>query len=149
MTLRKVLVQWHNDYWPDEYDRTRQFFLLLNGIVDPLYTRYQALQCHHLWSIPLVDSVNKTMSYMKTNHKLNATTPENVFFGHVRPAKIQLSLRIRTVWSESTPGVLWKVQAAKFLHADNDDWSVRGGAGWYEASLVHMSNGTFLTLQLK
>ena len=30
-------------------------------------------------------------------------------FGHVRPAKIQISLRIRLVWSESSLGAFWKV----------------------------------------
>ena len=28
-------------------------------------------------------------------------------FGHLRPAKIQISLRIHAVWSESSPGELW------------------------------------------
>ena len=43
-------------------------------------------------------------------------------FGQVRPAKIQISLRIRAVWSESSPGAFWYVATdAKFLHADNDD----------------------------
>ena len=42
-------------------------------------------------------------------------------FGHVRPAKIQISLRIRAVWSESSLTGLWINKDAKFLHADNED----------------------------
>ena len=42
-------------------------------------------------------------------------------FGHMRPAKILISLRIREVWSESSLGAFWVAKAAKFLHADNED----------------------------
>ena len=42
-------------------------------------------------------------------------------FGHMRPTKIQISLRIRTVWSESSLGAFWVVKDANFLHADNKD----------------------------
>ena len=40
---------------------------------------------------------------------------------HVHPAKIQISLRIRAVWSESSLGTFWIAKVAKFLHADNED----------------------------
>ena len=39
----------------------------------------------------------------------------------VRPAKIQISLRIRAVWSESSLGAFWLAKDGKFLHADNED----------------------------
>ena len=39
-------------------------------------------------------------------------------FGHVRPAKVQISLRIRTVWSEFSLGVFWIANDAKFHHVD-------------------------------
>ena len=42
-------------------------------------------------------------------------------FGHVRPAKVQISLRIRTVWLESSLDTLWIAKDAKFIHADNED----------------------------
>ena len=42
-------------------------------------------------------------------------------FGPVRPAKIQISLRIRAVWSESSLGTLRIAKDAKFPHADNED----------------------------
>ena len=40
----------------------------------------------------------------------------------MRPAKIQNSLCSRTVWSESSMGTFWIAKAAKFLHADNEDF---------------------------
>ena len=39
---------------------------------------------------------------------------------HVRSAKIQIRLRIRAVWSESSLGAFWAVEEAKFLHGDNE-----------------------------
>ena len=42
-------------------------------------------------------------------------------FGHVRPAKIQISLRIRAVWSESSLGAFWIGKDAKFLYVENED----------------------------
>ena len=40
-------------------------------------------------------------------------------FGHLRPAKIQIRLRIRAVWSKSSLGAFRETKDAKFLHADN------------------------------
>ena len=37
-------------------------------------------------------------------------------FGHRRPAKFQISLRIRAVWSESSLGAFWIANDAWFLH---------------------------------
>ena len=42
-------------------------------------------------------------------------------FENVRPAKIQISLRIRAVWSESSQGAYWIAKDVEFLHADNED----------------------------
>ena len=42
-------------------------------------------------------------------------------FVHVRPAKIQISLRIRAVWSKSSLGAFWIAKDAKLLHADHED----------------------------
>ena len=42
-------------------------------------------------------------------------------FGHVRPARIHISLHFRTVWSESSLDSFWKSKDAKFLHVDNED----------------------------
>ena len=43
-------------------------------------------------------------------------------FGHMRPAKIQIRLRIRAGWSESSRGAVWISKDAKMLHVDNEDW---------------------------
>ena len=40
---------------------------------------------------------------------------------HVRPMKIQIRLRIRAVWSESSLGTFWIARDANFLKADKDD----------------------------
>ena len=41
----------------------------------------------------------------------------------VRPAKPQISLGIRTVWSESSLCTQWVAKDPSFLHADSEDWS--------------------------
>ena len=41
--------------------------------------------------------------------------------GHVRPAKIQISLRIRAVWSESPLGAFLIAKGVNFLHAGTED----------------------------
>ena len=40
-------------------------------------------------------------------------------FGHVRPTKIRINLRVLAVLSESSPGSFWIAKNAKFLYADN------------------------------
>ena len=44
-------------------------------------------------------------------------------FGHVRPAKIQISLRIRAGWSESSLGAFWVAKDASVFHADKEEQS--------------------------
>ena len=39
----------------------------------------------------------------------------------MRPAKIQISLRIRAFWSESSLGAFWIARDTMFVHADNKD----------------------------
>ena len=51
----------------------------------------------------------------------NEPQRQKAYFGHVRPAKIQISLRIRAVWSESSLGAFWIAKDAKCLRADNED----------------------------
>ena len=41
--------------------------------------------------------------------------------GHVRPANIKISMRMRAVWSESSLGALWIAKNAMCFHADNED----------------------------
>ena len=40
---------------------------------------------------------------------------------HVLPAKTQISLGIRPVWSESSQCALWVAEGPRFLHADSED----------------------------
>ena len=41
----------------------------------------------------------------------------------VRPAKTQISLGIRPVWSESSLCIEWVAKDPSFLHVDSKDWS--------------------------
>ena len=42
-------------------------------------------------------------------------------FRHMRPVKIQISLRIRAGWSESSLGAFWKAKDTKFLRANDEE----------------------------
>ena len=42
-------------------------------------------------------------------------------YGHVRPAKIQIRLRIRAVWSESSLGAFWIAKDTRFLHVNKEE----------------------------
>ena len=86
---------------------------------------------------------------IKTPNKNISLKVRKRTFGHVRPAKIQISLRIRAVWSESSLGAFWITKDVTFLHADCEDWSSLASV---QADLslrrVHMSDGWFLYLRL-
>ena len=41
----------------------------------------------------------------------------------LRPAKTQINLGIRPVWSESSPCAQWVAKEPVFLHADSEDRS--------------------------
>ena len=56
--------------------------------------------------------------FLKNNKRCNVRKRT---FSHVRPAKIQISLRIRTVWSETSLSAFWIAKDAKFLHANKED----------------------------
>ena len=58
-----------------------------------------------------------------TGHNVRKCT-----FRRVRQAKIQISLRIRAVWSESSLGAFLIAWDTTFHHADNEDWSHRADA---------------------
>ena len=55
-----------------------------------------------------------------TKLSLNMTKPTK---WHVRPAKTQISLAIRPVWSESSLCVQWVAKDPIFLDADSEDWT--------------------------
>ena len=65
------------------------------------------------------------MKYSRFSHSapyMNRNARKCTFW-KMRPAKIQISLRICAVWSESSLGVFLIAEDAKFLHDDNEDWS--------------------------
>ena len=45
-------------------------------------------------------------------------------FRYAHPAKIQINLCIRALWSESSLGTFWIAKDAKFLHADNEAFNI-------------------------
>ena len=65
-------------------------------------------------------------------------------FGHVRPAKIQISLRIRAVWSESSRGTFWIHMDAVSPSGQRKHWL---DCTYAQADLslrwAQMSEGTF------
>ena len=54
-----------------------------------------------------------------------------------RPAKTQISLGIRPVWSESSLCAQWIAKDPSFHHADSEETLIRlgGWPGWFESSL--------------
>ena len=59
--------------------------------------------------------INSVIKWAETSENVQCTT------GHLRPAKLQISLRIRAVWSESSLGSFWIAKNTNFLHVDNED----------------------------
>ena len=64
-------------------------------------------------------------------------------FGHVCPVKIQIRLRIRAVWSESSLGAFLRAKETVSTHADKEDSDQTAQA---DSSLCggHMSEDIFL-----
>ena len=60
----------------------------------------------------------------------------------VRPAKTQISLGIRPVWSESLLCAQWVAKDPSFLHADSEDSDQTGRMPW----LIWVVAGHTLTL---
>ena len=71
--------------------------------------------------------------------------------GHVRQTEIQISLRIRAVWSESPLGnFVWIAKDINILHADNEDsdQTARMRRPIWALLCVHVSEGRFSHVQL-
>ena len=64
---------------------------------------------------------------------------EKTYIRHMNPAKIQISLRIRAVWSESSLGVFGLVNEAVFIRTTNTLIRVRRYAGDLSLYWVCMS----------
>ena len=82
-------------------------------------TSRQALVKTGPWQDSLV--YNDTRNGAFCSQIYESESDSNRTFGNVRPAKIQISLRIRAVWSESSLGAFWIAMDAKLLHADNEN----------------------------
>ena len=72
-------------------------------------------------------------------------------FWHERTAKIQISLRIRAIWSESSLGAFWLAKDVKILQVDNEDYdqiALIHRLFWVFLGRTHLKV-RFLTLRLK
>ena len=65
----------------------------------------------------------------------------------MRPQKIQISLRIRAICSESSLGEFWIANDAKFLHAANEDSGQTAQAD-LRLRWEHIMKGTFSHLEV-
>ena len=82
----------------------------------------------------LVSDVFLSVPYEPQHDKTNKVT--------VRPAKTQISLGIRQVWSESSLCAQWVAKDPSFLHADSEDWS-----DWADAQVdlsLHWAHSHFV-----
>ena len=59
---------------------------------------------------------------VETAHEAYKPQRQKHTFGHARHAKIQISMCIRAVGSESSLGAFRIPKDANFRHADNEDW---------------------------
>ena len=71
-----------------------------------------------LWIRKRVDTENVSFIEFKSSLSRLVTKPTK---WHVRPAKTQISLGIRPVWSESSLFAQWVAKDPSFLHADSED----------------------------
>ena len=81
------------------------------------YTLFEESGVAHSESDPLDKAKQRRR---KLNLRLSAKVIKHTF-EHVRPAKIQIRLRIRAVWSESSLGTLTIAKDAQFAQADKDN----------------------------
>ena len=87
-----------------------------------------------------------------TNHMSRLMTKPTKW--HVRPAKTQISLGIRSVWSESSLCAQWVAKDTSFLHAGNEDTDIRplrseSSLGTHAILLVLSRGGSHTLLIMK
>ena len=63
---------------------------------------------------------NVSLLFVNVVCQMNRNVRKRIF-GHVRPAKIHISLRMCAFCSESSLSEFWIAKDAKSLHADNKD----------------------------
>ena len=157
MIYRKNFVGTQNRVWIIHGERAigvraieiRLYYL--NQLVwSPLYIPFSFVDFRYSSRVLSVMLIGVILIYkvsiFKTEMSLNVRKRT---FRHVLSAKIQISLRIRAVWSESSLGAFWIAKIAKFLHADNEDWSDCADAqADLSLRLAHMSEGVCFAMRL-
>ena len=70
---------------------------------------------------------------------------QKTFIGHVCQAKIQINLRMREVWQQSSLGSFWTAKDVKCLHEENEnsDRTTSGAESDLSLCRMHTSEGTF------
>ena len=81
-----------------------------------LVSVFQAWNNHPIFMFSWV-----TLTGLKAINRIWAATSVKRTFENVRPAKIQISLRICAIWSESSLAAVWVANDAKCRHAENED----------------------------
>ena len=68
-------------------------------------------------------------------HEILYKSPNVTKLGYVRPTKIQLSLCISAVWSESSLSAFWILKDTRFPHPINEDSDQISQPRWFEYSM--------------
>ena len=87
---------------------------LFKGLIDCIFIISPQKQTFSTYWSQLNEANPVIIWVAKSEHK----------FKHMQSMKIQISLCISAVWSKSSTGTFWIVKNAKFLHVDNEDWSL-------------------------
>ena len=92
-------------------------------------SRYSQFAPHYSWDN--IDQTGSTIicsydliladNFMQDHHKQYELRHDKTNKMSVRPAKTQISLGIRPVWSESSLCTQWVAKDPRFLHADSED----------------------------
>ena len=85
------------------------------------------------------------MSYVTSYYEMGNLWAETADNGRVRPAKIQISLRIRAVWSEFSLGAFRTASDTKIFRVDSVN-SNQTAQSDLSLRWAHMSDGSFSEL---
>ena len=94
-----------------------------------------------------VFDVNRNITVLTKTENISQNVRKRTF-GHVRPAKIQISRCMRALWSDSSLGAFWTAKDAKSRHADNEDWSWAHANADLSLLWALMSGGTLFALHI-
>ena len=90
------------------------------------------------WSstLPLEQEMSSSCIVLNWKQKQMCHKVRKRSFGHGRPVKIQIRLRFRAVWSESSLGAFWISKQSFFMPTLKILIRLRGCVGWFESSLA-------------